>query len=152
MSALAHTQHSHCTRPGTEYDTGPVKILFHRLFPRKCGRGPHDEAVPVPDDVEIWVVTGSFRARPGAEDQLIAVLAKYVVLTRMRPHCRNVDLMVSATDSGRLLVVEKWADGDAPRAHLDEDETVDMARAAVPLLADNPDLHLYETISAHDLA
>ena len=114
-------------------------------------RLPGDEAVPVPDEVEIWVVAGSFQARPGAEEQLTAVLANYVVLTRMRPHCRNVDLVVSATDSGRLLVVEKWDEADAPRAHLDDDETVDMARAAVPLLAGKPDLDLYETVSAHDL-
>jgi hypothetical protein len=43
----------------------------------------------------------------------------------------------------------RWS---TPRAHLDEDETVEMARAAVPLLADKPDLDLYETVSAHDLA
>lgn len=103
------------------------------------------------DDVEIWVVAGSFRARPGAEEQLAAVLAKYVVMTRMRPHCRNVDLVASTTERGRFVVVEKWDDADAPRAHLDEPETVDMARAAVPLLADKPDLDLYETVSAHDL-
>lgn len=108
--------------------------------------------VAVTDDVEIWVVTGSFRARPGAESELGAVLARYVVLTRMRPHCRNVDLIVSTTESGRFLVVEKWDDANAPRTHLDQDETVDMAREAVPLLAGKPDLDLYETVSAHDLA
>jgi quinol monooxygenase YgiN len=105
----------------------------------------------VPDEVRIRVVAGRFQARPGAEAQLTAVLAKYVVLTRKRRHCRNVDLVVSATDSGRFLVVEKWDDEEAPRAHLDQDETVDMARAAVPLLAAKPDLDLYEAISAHDV-
>jgi quinol monooxygenase YgiN len=110
-----------------------------------------DKGVPVPDDVRIWIVAGSFQARPGAEAQLTAVLAKYVVLTRRRRHCRNVDLVTSATDSGRFLIVEKWDDDAASRAHLDEAETVDMARAAVPLLAAKPDLDLYETISTHDL-
>ena len=105
----------------------------------------------MPDDVRIWVVAGRFQARPGAEAQLTAALAKYVVVTRMRPRCRNVDLVVSATDSGCFLVIEKWDDEDAPRAHLDEQETVDMARAAVPLLAAKPDIDLYETVSAHDL-
>ncbi|MBV8949953.1 MAG: antibiotic biosynthesis monooxygenase [Actinobacteria bacterium] len=105
----------------------------------------------MPHDVEIWVVAGSFRARPGAEDRLAAVLADYVVMTRMRPHCRNVDLVASATERGRMLVIEKWDDADAPRAHLDAPETVDMARAAVPLLTAKPDLDLYEAVSAQDL-
>src|SRR5258708_31067039 len=101
MSALAHTQHSRCTRPGTEYDTGPVKILFHRLFPRKCGRGPHDEAVPVPDDVEIWVVAGSFPAPPGAEGQLTPGPSNYAVPTPVRPHRPDGHLVAAATPSGR---------------------------------------------------
>jgi quinol monooxygenase YgiN len=103
------------------------------------------------EDVGIWVVAGSFRARPGAEDELAAVLANYVVLTRNRPHCRNVDLVLSTTHSGRFLVIEKWDDPDAPRAHLDDPETVTMAGAAVPLLLAKPDLDLYDAVSAHDL-
>jgi quinol monooxygenase YgiN len=163
MSALVRTQHFAALTP--VLSTIPVQSRsFSTAFSPEIvdGRGYEalacsvgdgvDEGVMVPDDVRIWVVAGSFRARPGAEEQLIAVLANYVVLTRMRPRCRNVDLVVSATDGGRLLVVEKWDDADAPRAHLDEDETVEMARAAVPLLADKPDLDLYETVSAHDLA
>ncbi len=105
----------------------------------------------MPDDVRIWVVAGSFRARAGAEQQLTAVLANYVVLTRMRPHCRNVDLVASATQRGRMLVIEKWDDPEAPRDHLDQPETVDMARAAVPLLTEKPDLDLYEAVSAQDM-
>jgi len=105
----------------------------------------------VADDVELSVVAGSFRARPGEEATLAALLAKYVVLTRMRPHCRNVDLVMSVTESGRFLVVEKWDDPDAQRAHLDAEETVEMARAAVEILAAKPDLGLYEVVSAHDL-
>ena len=99
----------------------------------------------------IWVVAGSFRARTGAEGDLAAVLANYVVLTRTRPRCRNVDLVASTTESGRFLVIEKWDDPDAPRAHLDDPETVAMAEAAVPLLRAKPELDLYDSVSAHDL-
>jgi quinol monooxygenase YgiN len=105
----------------------------------------------VPDDVLLSVVAGSFRARPGEEPAVAALLAKYVVMTRMRPHCRNVDLVMSVTQSGRFLVVEKWDDAGAQREHLDADETVEMARATVPLLASKPDLDLFEVVSAHDL-
>ena len=47
-------------------------------------------------DLELAVVIGSFEARTGRQGDLAAVLAQYVVLTRRRPHCRNVDLVASA--------------------------------------------------------
>jgi quinol monooxygenase YgiN len=62
-----------------------------------------------------------------------------------------VDLVASAGTPGRLLVIEKWDDPDAQRAHLDAEIMVDMATAATPLLAGVPDLDLYEAISAQDL-
>ena len=37
---------------------------------------------------------------------LMAVLSKYVVLTRMQPGCRNVDLCASVTHPGRYLVIQ----------------------------------------------
>jgi quinol monooxygenase YgiN len=105
----------------------------------------------VTDDVEIWVVAGQFQARSGKEAELAAVLAQYVVLTRGVAGCRNVDLVASAGTPGKFLVVEKWDDPQAQRAHLDDPVMVDMATAATPLLATAPDLDLYEAISAHDL-
>jgi quinol monooxygenase YgiN len=103
------------------------------------------------DDVEIWVVAGQYQARSGQEPDLGAVLARYVVLTRGVPGCRNVDLVASASVPGKFLVVEKWDDADAQRAHLDDPIMVGMATAATPLLATAPELDLYEAISAHDL-
>jgi quinol monooxygenase YgiN len=103
------------------------------------------------DDVEIWVVAGRFQARSGREAELAGVLATYVVLTRGVDGCRNVDLVASAGTPGKFLVIEKWDDPDAQRAHLDAPVMVDMATAATPLLAGAPDLDLYEAISAHDL-
>ena len=103
------------------------------------------------EDVEIWVVAGRFQARSGREAELAGVLANYVVLTRGVDGCRNVDLVASAGTPGKFLVIEKWDDPDAQRAHLDAPVMVDMATAATPLLAGAPDLDLYEAISAHDL-
>jgi quinol monooxygenase YgiN len=102
-------------------------------------------------DLELAVVIGSFEARTGRDGELAAVLAKYVVLTRRQPRCRNVDLVASASTPGRVMVIEKWESADDARAHLDEAETVEMARAARDLLASSPDLDLYESISAQDL-
>ena len=101
---------------------------------------------------EIVVLTAQFDAKEGQESALAAVLARYVVLTRHEPRCRNVDLVTSTTRPGRLLVIQKWeSDADA-RAHLDTELMAGMARDAVPLLEHAPTLDLYETISAHDLA
>jgi quinol monooxygenase YgiN len=103
------------------------------------------------DDVEIWVVAGQYQARSGREAELAAVLAQYTVLTRGVRGCRNVDLVASGSTPGKLMVIEKWDDPDAQRAHLDDAVMVGMATAATPLLATAPDLDLYEAISAHDL-
>ena len=103
------------------------------------------------DEIELAVLTAVFDARPERADELAAVLARYVVLTRREPECRNVDLLASATESGRFLVIEKWDSPDAARMHLDTELMTDMAQAAVPLLAAKPRIDLLDTISAHDL-
>lgn len=103
------------------------------------------------DDVDIAVLTATFDARPGAEEALAATLARYVVMTRHEPACRNVDLVTSLTHAGRFLVIEKWDSADAVQAHLDSSLMADMAREALASLSDKPTLDLYDTISAHDL-
>ncbi len=102
-------------------------------------------------DIEIAVLSASFLAQPGHEADLAAALAKYVVLTRHLPNCRNVDLVVSTTESGRFLVLEKWeSDADA-RSHVDSAVMLDMANEVVGFLAEPPNVDLWDTISAHDL-
>lgn len=104
------------------------------------------------EHVDIAMVTAVFDARPGSEERLAAALARYVVLTRTVDACRNVDLVASTTKSGRFLVVEKWdCDRDA-QAHFDSALMTEMAREVVPLLEATPQIDLYDTISAHDLA
>jgi quinol monooxygenase YgiN len=105
----------------------------------------------VADEIELAVLVGRFEAVPGREEALAGVLAKYVVLTRHQPQCRNVDLVASVLHPGRYVVIEKWSTPDGPRAHLDHPETVEMAESARPLLAAAPDLDLCEAVSAQDL-
>jgi quinol monooxygenase YgiN len=104
-----------------------------------------------PDEIDLAVVLGVFEARTGREADLAAALAKYVVLTRRRPACRNIDLVASTAHRGRLLVIEKWVSPQAARAHLDDVETVEMAEAVRDLLATRPEIDLLETVSAQDL-
>jgi quinol monooxygenase YgiN len=105
----------------------------------------------MPDDVELAVLAARFDALQGVEEELAGVLARYVVLARTEDGCRNVDLVVSTTVSGRFLVLAKWGSPAAARAHLDGAAMTEMARESIPLLADRPDIDLYDTISAHDL-
>ena len=102
-------------------------------------------------DLPLAIVAGMFDARPGAEGELGAVLARYVVVSRTSPGCRNIDLVASLTKPGRFLVYEKWDSPEHQREHLTSAVTEEMAAAAMPLLAGPPDLGLFEAVSAHDL-
>jgi len=102
-------------------------------------------------EITLAVVAGVFDARPGSEAALASVLARYVVVSRTTPGCRNIDLVASLTTPGRFLVYEKWESPEHQRDHLSSAVTEELAAAALPLLAGLPDLGLFEAISAHDL-
>jgi len=102
------------------------------------------------DDVELAIVTMRFDAADATA--LVAVLSKYVVLTRMQPGCRNVDLCASVTHPGRYLVIQKWESSEAQRAHFDSTEMVEMAQSCAGILTGPPDIDLWDGPSAHDLA
>jgi quinol monooxygenase YgiN len=101
------------------------------------------------NEVELTIVTLRFDA--GDAEALLAVLSKYVVVSRRHDGCRNIDLCASVTQPGRFLVVEKWDSPDAQRAHFDSPDMVEMAEACRGLLATPPEIDLLEGISAHDL-
>ena len=101
------------------------------------------------DDVDLALVTMVFDASD--PDRLLAVLAKYVVLTRGHTGCRNVDLCSSATTPTRFVVIQKWESAAAQQAHFDSPEMVEMAEACRGLLSQPPQIDLLDAISAHDL-
>ncbi len=101
------------------------------------------------DDVELTVVTMRFDAAD--EAALLAVLSKYIVLTRMVDGCRNVDLCSSVTVPGRHLVIQKWETPEHQRLHFDSAVMVEMAQACAGILAAAPEIDLWEGTSAHDL-
>jgi quinol monooxygenase YgiN len=102
------------------------------------------------DEIELIVVTMRFDAADPAS--LLAVLSKYIVLTRMHAGCRNVDLCASATVAGRYLIIQKWESMAAQRAHFDSAVMVEMATSCSGLLTLPPDIDLWDGLSAHDLA
>ena len=105
-------------------------------------------------DVELAVVTMTFDALPDDTSNagLLAVLAKYIVLTRMVDGCRNVDLCSSVTTPQRHLIIQKWESAAHQRDHFDSPLMVDMATSCIGLLAAAPDIDLWDATSAHDLA
>ncbi len=102
------------------------------------------------DEVETTIVTMVFDATD--VDQLLKILAKYVVLTRGHPGCRNVDLTRSFTRADRYVVIQKWESPAAQAAHFDSADMIEMARACDGMLASPPSIDLLEGVSAHDLA
>lgn len=102
------------------------------------------------DDVEVTIVTMVFDTTDA--ERLVAILAKYVVLTRGHPGCRNVDLCRSVTKDDRYVIIQKWDSPETQRAHFDSADMVEMAEACAGLLTSPPAIDLLEGISAHDLA
>ncbi len=102
-----------------------------------------------PHDVDLAIVTMRFDAADAGA--LLAVLSKYVVLTRMEPGCRNIDLCWSVTQPGRYLLIQKWDSPAVQRAHFDSPRMVEMATACTGLLSGPPDIDLWDGPSAHDL-
>jgi len=100
-------------------------------------------------EVELTMVTMTFDASD--PQQLQAVLARYVVLSRGHAGCRNIDLAMSSLTPDRFVIVQKWDSPDAQRAHFDSPEMVEMARACNGLLTGPPQIDLLDPISAHDL-
>jgi len=101
-------------------------------------------------EVELTMVTMRFDASDPAALQ--AVLARYVVLSRNHPGCRNIDLALSSTVPDRFVIIQKWDSPGSQRAHFDSPEMVEMARACDGLLAAPPVIDLLDPISAHDLS
>ena len=108
---------------------------------------PSETGLPAQPDLAI--VTMRFDAADAGS--LMAVLSKYVVLTRMQTGCRNIDLCASITQPGRYLIVQKWDSPAAQRAHFDSDVMVEMAASCTGLLTAPPDIDLWDGVSAHDL-
>ena len=101
------------------------------------------------DDIELTLVSLVFDASD--PDTVAAVLAKYVVVSRGAPGCRNIDLCASVSRPGRFVVMEKWDSPEAQRIHFDSPEMIEMAEACRGLLTRPPEIDLLDPISAHDL-
>ncbi len=101
------------------------------------------------DEVDLTMVTMTFDAVDAG--RLQSVLARYVVLSRGHPGCRNIDLAMSSTTPNRFVIVQKWARPEDQQAHFDSPDMVTMAEGCKGLLAAAPAIDLLDAISVHDL-
>jgi quinol monooxygenase YgiN len=101
------------------------------------------------DEVELTMVTMAFDAVD--PERLQAVLARYVVVSRGHPGCRNIDLAMSTTQPNRFVIVQKWERPEDQQAHFDSADMVTMAESCAGLLTGPPQIDLLDPISAHDL-
>jgi quinol monooxygenase YgiN len=101
------------------------------------------------DEVDLTIVLMVFDT--DSPERLLAILSKYVVLTRMHMGSRVVDLSASQTTPGRFVVMQKWDTPDAQQMHFDSPDMVEMASACRDLLKQPPLIELLGGISAHDL-
>ena len=100
-------------------------------------------------EVELTMVSMAFDALD--PERLQAVLARYVVVSRGHPGCRNIDLAMSTTQPNRFVIVQKWERPEDQQAHFDSADMVTMAEGCTGLLAGPPEIDLLDPISAHDL-
>lgn len=99
---------------------------------------------------EVTIVTMVFES--SRIDEVVALLARYVVLARGHEGCVNVDLAASVTSPGRFVVIGKWTSAAAAQAHLGSLEAQRLADELTPLLERAPQVDLLRGVSAHDLA
>lgn len=100
-------------------------------------------------EVELTIVTIQFDASDNKA--LLAVLSKYIVLTRMVEGCRNVDLCSSVTHPDRHLLIQKWESPEHQQRHFDSALMVEMAESCAGILSGPPEMDLWDATSAHDL-
>ncbi len=113
------------------------------------GRADTNTETSADTDVDLVVVTMNFDTDD--PEALLAVLSRYVVMTRGHDGCRNADFVASATRPGRFGIVQKWETPEAQQAHFDSPDMVTMAKACEGLLRSQPDIDLLEAISVQDL-
>ena len=101
------------------------------------------------DEIDLTMVTMTFDATDPA--RLQSVLARYVVLSRGHPGCRNIDFAMSSARPNRFVIVQKWARPEDQQAHFDSADMVTMAEGCTGLLASPPSIDHLDDISVHDL-
>jgi quinol monooxygenase YgiN len=92
-------------------------------------------------------VIASMRAKPGQEAALRAELLALVPITHQEPGCLNYDLHASTEDPGRFVFHENWTSKAHLDDHLARPHLMAFKAKAGELLAEPPQITLWERIS-----
>ena len=91
---------------------------------------------PRPTRSSSTMVTMAFDALD--PERLQSVLARYVVLSRGHPGCRNIDLAMSTTQPNRFVIIQKWERPRTSRPTSTRPTWSTMAEGCAGLLAGPP--------------
>lgn len=90
------------------------------------------------------VVVGSLKARPGKEDATRDALGALVIPTHAEDGCILYALNQGVEDKTRFAFVERWASKEQLDAHLGSAHIAAVLAQADELLAEPPDIVVYE--------
>ncbi|MGJ8560910.1 MAG: putative quinol monooxygenase [Litorimonas sp.] len=93
------------------------------------------------------IVIGSATAKPGQEDAVRALSLTHVQRSRTEPGCTAHNVSVDSENSSRFVFVEYWADMAALMAHFALEASQNFVQDLQPLLAENPDMKIFEAAS-----
>ena len=92
------------------------------------------------------VVVGSLRARPGKEDETREALHGLVEPTHGETGCILYAMHQGVEDRTRFAFVERWASQEDLQAHLASAHIAAVLERADELLAEPPDIVVYEAV------
>ncbi len=92
-------------------------------------------------------VVAQIRAKPGQESELRRRLQTLVAPSRKHAGCINYDLHQSAENPGHFMFHENWSTKADLEQHLDQSEVKSVLTGLAPLLAEPPQITLWERIA-----
>lgn len=98
------------------------------------------------------VVVGSLKAAPGKEDAVRDALATLLEPTHAEDGCLLYALHQGAADKTRFAFVERWTSQAHLDAHLATPHIAALLEQAPDLLAEAPDIVVYDAVPGGDAA
>ena len=96
------------------------------------------------------VVVGSLKARPGKEDETRAALLSLVEPTHGEQGCIVYAMHQGVDDPERFAFVERWSSKEDLEAHLGSAHIAALLERADELLAEPPDIVVYDAVPGGD--
>lgn len=95
-------------------------------------------------------VVARYKTRPGAGDEVAAVLSRHVAATRREPGCLGFTVLRALEDRERFVLYERYEDEEAFRAHRSSPHFAELVEnTIVPLLSER-EFARYEELPAAD--